>query len=162
MLWSGSIGSIPSGWNLCNGTNGTPNLIDRFVVSAGGTYPVGAVGGSADAIVVHHSHSASASGQTQNHYHGGTTGGMNRNNPHSHSGTLYGERGSSNVIANGGDNLPESNYTTGAADINHEHDFTTLGVSNDHTHNITVNATGSSGTGANMPPYYALAYIMKL
>jgi len=162
MLWSGSIGSIPSGWNLCNGTNGTPNLVNRFVVAAGSDYPVGATGGSVDAIVVRHTHTAQSGGASADHSHSGTTSGMNRSNPHSHSGTLYGERGYSNVIANGGDNLPESNYTTGAADINHEHAFTTGGMSNDHNHAIGINSEGSSGTNANMPPYYALAYIMKL
>ncbi len=47
MLWSGSSASIPSGWALCNGANGTPDLRDRFVVGAGTTYAVGNTGGSA-------------------------------------------------------------------------------------------------------------------
>ena len=47
MLWFGSIGSIPAGWLLCNGSNGTPNLRDKFVVGAGSTYAVGVTGGSA-------------------------------------------------------------------------------------------------------------------
>jgi hypothetical protein len=46
MLWSGSVGSIPSGWALCNGGYGTPNLTDRFILGAGGSYGVGAVGGA--------------------------------------------------------------------------------------------------------------------
>jgi hypothetical protein len=160
LLWSGSIASIPSGWYLCNGTNGTPNLVDRFVVAAGSAYPVGTVGGNADAIVVSHAHAAFSSGQSASHVHGGTTNGMNRNNPHSHTGQLYTEFGSANTVADGGDN-DEGNYTTRPADIDHEHTFTTSGVSNDHTHAITVSPNGSSGTNANMPPYYALAYIMK-
>ena len=45
IMWSGSIGSIPSGYNLCNGQNGTPNLQDSFVVGAGNTYAVGNTGG---------------------------------------------------------------------------------------------------------------------
>lgn len=36
--WSGSIVSIPSGWALCDGNNGTPNLTDKFIVGAGSTY----------------------------------------------------------------------------------------------------------------------------
>jgi len=39
IMWSGAIGSIPSGWALCNGTNGTPDLRERFVVGAGGDNP---------------------------------------------------------------------------------------------------------------------------
>jgi hypothetical protein len=161
MLWSGSIASIPSGWYLCNGTNGTPNLIDRFVVAAGSNYPVGATGGNADAIVVSHSHTASAGGQSVNHSHSGTTSSMNRNNPHSHTGPLNSEFGTTPNIADGGSSFDGQYYTTGSTDINHEHAFTTGGVSADHNHAITVNSTGSSGTNANMPPYYALAYIMK-
>jgi hypothetical protein len=44
-MWSGSIGSIPSGYVLCNGSNGTPDLRDRFVVGAGNSYSVGSNGG---------------------------------------------------------------------------------------------------------------------
>jgi hypothetical protein len=62
VIWSGSSGSIPSGWNLCNGSNGTPDLRDRFVVGAGSTYAVGNTGGTKDAIVVSHSHSVSDPG----------------------------------------------------------------------------------------------------
>jgi microcystin-dependent protein len=47
ILWSGATTSIPTGWSLCNGTNGTPNLQDRFVVGAGSSYAVNATGGSA-------------------------------------------------------------------------------------------------------------------
>ena len=47
ILWSGSEASIPSGWSLCDGTNGTPDLTDKFVVGAGDTYAVNATGGSA-------------------------------------------------------------------------------------------------------------------
>lgn len=54
IIWSGSIVSIPSGYALCDGTNGTPDLRDRFVVGAGSTYAVGASGGSAT-----HAHTAS-------------------------------------------------------------------------------------------------------
>jgi hypothetical protein len=41
ILWSGSIASIPTGWALCNGSNGTPNLMDKFIIGAGNSYNVG-------------------------------------------------------------------------------------------------------------------------
>lgn len=44
-MWSGAISNIPTGWALCDGNNGTPNLTDRFIVGAGDTYSVGATGG---------------------------------------------------------------------------------------------------------------------
>ena len=49
MLWSGAQNAIPSGWVLCNGSNSTPDLRDRFVVGAGNNYSVGANGGSVTA-----------------------------------------------------------------------------------------------------------------
>jgi len=49
MLWSGSSATIPTGWVLCDGTNSTPDLRNRFVVGATSTYAVGATGGSANA-----------------------------------------------------------------------------------------------------------------
>lgn len=64
LLWSGAISAIPSGWVICDGNNGTPNLTDRFVIHAdadgGGTNDVGDTGGA----------------HTMAHTHvGGTTGG---------------------------------------------------------------------------------------
>ena len=45
-MWSGSVSAVPSGWQLCNGQSGTPDLRNRFVVGVGGTYAVGATGGA--------------------------------------------------------------------------------------------------------------------
>lgn len=45
-MWSGDSSNIPSGWALCNGQNGTPDLRNRFVVGAGSSYSIGATGGS--------------------------------------------------------------------------------------------------------------------
>jgi len=46
LIWSGTLSDIPVGWALCDGTNGTPNLTNRFVVGAGASYAVDATGGS--------------------------------------------------------------------------------------------------------------------
>jgi len=46
VMWSGSVEEIPEGWSLCDGTNGTPDLRDRFVVGAGETRQIGVKGGS--------------------------------------------------------------------------------------------------------------------
>jgi hypothetical protein len=147
IMWSGSIASIPSGWFLCDGANGTPNLRDRFVVGAGSTYAVNATGGSADAIVVSHTHTASTS-TAGNHQH------------YTFNGSFY----------TGGD-ISSSTYpawAAGAGDQQYNIKGTSTvadrGLTNtagNHTHAVTVNSTGSSGTNANLPPYYALAYIMK-
>lgn len=59
-LWYGSIVSIPAGWTLCDGSAGTPDLRDRFLVGAGSTYAVNATGGS-----LNHIHSFTSDG----HFH---------------------------------------------------------------------------------------------
>ena len=45
-IWSGAANAIPSGWYLCNGSNGTPDLRNRFIVGAGSGYSVGSTGGA--------------------------------------------------------------------------------------------------------------------
>lgn len=37
-IWAGAIVDIPSGWSLCDGSGGRPDLRDRFVIGAGSTY----------------------------------------------------------------------------------------------------------------------------
>lgn len=41
LYWSGSIDTIPDGWALCDGQNGTPDLRDRFIVGASEDLPIG-------------------------------------------------------------------------------------------------------------------------
>ena len=134
VMWSGSIGSIPSGWLLCNGSSGTPDLRDRFIVGAGSTYAVAATGGSADAIVVTHTHTATVTDPGHTH--------VTNPNP-AYVGSAQG--GHSGGGAQNPDGYP-------ALSIN----SATTGIS------VTNTSTGSSGTNANLPPYYALAYIMKV
>lgn len=55
-MWHGTLASIPSGWDLCDGTSGTPDLRDRFVKGAPAATNPGSTGGS------------------QTHNHGGTSG----------------------------------------------------------------------------------------
>ena len=131
IIWSGSSSAIPSGWYLCNGSNSTPDLRNRFIVGAGSTYGVGATGGSADAITVSHTHSVTDSG----HNHG------------------LQKLGSAQA---GSDN--------GGAPISAATGYSTsrnLSPTENANTGISIQSTGSSGTNANLPPYYALCYIMK-
>jgi hypothetical protein len=61
VMWSGVISAIPAGWFLCDGANGTPNLRDRFIVGAGSSYAVNAIGGNKDASIISHQHTFSGS-----------------------------------------------------------------------------------------------------
>ena len=134
VLWSGSTGTIPVGWVICDGTNSTPDLRNRFVVGAGSTYAVDATGGSKDAVVVSHEHTLSGSTDTEpDHVHTYVIGG--------------------DGFAGG--SVPQrtvNNLATGT---------TNAAGSHSHTLSGTASPTGVSGTNANLPPYYALAYIMK-
>jgi microcystin-dependent protein len=69
IMWSGSIANIPSGWYLCNGSNGTPDLRDRFVICAteddSGTAKTNVTGSltvSGNGTIPSHTHTVSAIG----------------------------------------------------------------------------------------------------
>lgn len=139
-MWSGSIASIPTGWVICNGSSGTPDLRSRFVVGAGGTFAVGDTGGNANAVVVAHTHTMNFNSSTAsaNHTHG---------------------PGSGSTFLNG-DGVEQ---LKGGPDLAFSRTGTTAAAGADHVHavNGTTDSSGGSATNANLPPYYALAYIMK-
>lgn len=146
ILWSGASGSIPSGYYLCDGNNGTPDLRNRFIVGAGDTYSVNQTGGSADAIVVTHTHTATSTSTVTDPGHTHTTlfsqgaGGSEPQNE-------WGD------VSPSGGNDQLTTYRPNGAQSN------TTGVTVATT---TTNANaGTSGTNANLPPYFALCYIMK-
>ena len=137
LLWSGSIASIPTGWVICDGSSGTPDLRNRFVVGAGSTYAVGATGGSANATLVSHSHTASSTSSVSDPGHAHVYFNMSGGN------------GSFNIGSGLGNNTGRTDSTVGA----------TTGIS--VSTSTSISTEGSSATNANLPPYYALAYIMK-
>jgi hypothetical protein len=132
IMWSGAIASIPSGWFLCDGANGTPDLRNRFVVGAGSTYTPGNTGGAdtvtlTTAQIPSHTHTATVSDPGHSHTYNGA--GQQSNG------------GGSILTAFFSPNLTTSTATTGIT--------------------VTNAATGGGGSHENRPPYYALAYIMK-
>lgn len=104
IMWGGTLSTIPGGWQLCDGTNGTPDLRGRFIMSVN-------------------------SGENP-----GSTGG---NSSHNHSGTT----GSSSSQIWIDDNSGGSDY---------------WGAPNGHTHSFSTDSAN------HLPPYYKLAYIMKM
>ena len=133
ILWSGSVATIPTGWVLCNGSNSTPDLRDKFIVGAGNSYAVAATGGSANAITVAHTHTATSTVTDPGHAHT-----YLKNVQPQYTGTGV--------------------YTT---DVWDNQSATTSTASTGISVSTTVASAGSSGTNANLPPYYALCYIMK-
>jgi len=140
-IWSGAIGSIPSGWYLCNGQNGTPDLRDSFILGAGNSYSVGSTGGSKDAIVVSHTHTASSTSTVTDPQHAH----VEQYNGSNSSGT--------------GAGISDTSVSIGATQANISTATASTGIT--VATSTTVNTAGVSGSGANMPPYYALAFIMK-
>ena len=99
-MWGGLIGSIPTGWVLCNGSSGSPDLRDRFIIGAGNTYNIGATGGATTKNLAHthtgpsHTHSFSVtSGSISSPNLIGGTGTSQYSGDHSHA--VAGNTGSS-------------------------------------------------------------------
>lgn len=114
IMWSGSI--IPTGWALCDGQNGTPDLRDRFVLAAHDLNSVGKTGGSTTATLTVSNLPA---------------------HTHNISGVTFTDNGQGGSLFSGG----EDEIKTGTS------------------------ITGSTGEGDPFeitPPYYTLAFIMKL
>ena len=139
IMWSGTIATIPSGWVLCNGSNSTPDLRNRFVIgahtdSAGVAYSTvtgsnTTSGGTKDAVVVSHTHTATVT--DPGHLH-----------------SFVATQQTSGTNLSGGSAAVNPSVTSNTATA-------VTGIS------VTNSTEGSSATNANLPPYYALAFIMK-
>jgi hypothetical protein len=140
VMWSGTIATIPSGWLLCDGTNSTPDLRNRFIIGAnaddGGaaktavTGSATQTGGTKDAIVVSHTHTATVTDPGHTH-------------------TI--DSASNGQLQFGSQNIPQIPVTNSTRTTN----SSTTGIT------VSNSTEGSSGTNQNLPPYYALAFIMK-
>lgn len=135
VMWSGSAASIPAGWSLCDGTNGTPDLRGRFIVGAGGSYAVAATGGAETVTLT--------AAQMPVHSHTGTTSSAGEHT-HAGGGVLAGVF---NEVGTPAENANLINSATGSAGA--------------HTHTFTTNNAGSGEAHENRPPYYALCFIRK-
>jgi hypothetical protein len=157
-MWSGAIAAIPAGWGLCDGTNGTPDLRDKFIIGAASdalavakTNVTGALtqaGGTKDAIVPAHTHTAASTfAGSALAAHGHT---MNET-PHAHG---RGESVGDQIVGAGGlgaklrlnnqSASPTDAATTGIS-VNTASAGTPTG-----TVGTTVNSTGVSATAAHV------------
>jgi hypothetical protein len=137
-LWYGAIGSVPTGWYLCDGSNGTPDLRDRFVIGAGSTYAVASTGGASTKTLTttelpSHTHTATSTDSGHTHTYSGNVTSTT---------FLYSAGGGSPSIG-----IPDK----GGSTVN-------SGTANITT---TIGSTGSGSSFSILNPYYALAYIMK-
>jgi hypothetical protein len=162
VMWGGLVGAIPTGWQLCDGSNSTPDLRGQFIVGAGGTYTTGNTGGTSSVTLTTgnlpaHTHVASLSGSTdQNGSHNHTV--IDPGHSHSLPAVFY--QSSPNGFAGGG-GAGQVTSVTGAASTG-----ISLALSPTHSHNVTLTGNvGSTGSGQSIdtrPPFYALCYIQKM
>ena len=177
IMWSGSESNIPSGWALCDGQNGTPDLRDRFILGAGAAKQPGDTGGSETATLstlnlpAHtHSFSNGQAASSGSHSHSDTFS-ISSAGSHSHQFTVSTRAGVSDDKApvvsefdgvGRGTNSQSYNTTTSG---NHTHSLTgSVSSAGAHTHTVTgtIGSTGSGNAFSILPPYYALCFIMKL
>ena len=134
ILWYGDTSNIPGGWVLCNGSNSTPDLRDRFVIGAGNNFNSGNTGGN-NSITL-----SEANLPSHRHYVvSNSFGGQNRTN--------------SNVSANN-----QVAKGTGAGNLYESYNLASTGGS------ASAGRSSSVGSGTaidNKPLYHALCYIMK-
>jgi microcystin-dependent protein len=173
MMWNGTVNTIPTGWNLCDGSNGTPDLRGLFVVGAGGAYNVAATGGSnsvtlSESQMPVHTHTQQgtfASNTVAAHSHAVSDPG------HRHNfigGNAYGSPGTYYVAYAAG--AGETVVYNAPGSITPSQTGITLGSAGAHAHTVaisgaTTSAGGTSGTTQaheNRPPFYALCYIQKV
>lgn len=151
IMWSGS--TIPTNWALCDGSNGTPDLRDRFVLSSGTTYSINTSGGSSTISVNQMpSHSHNISSSDSGHSHGVTDPG------HYHSTNLRNGYGAdSSSATNDFQPLNGSIFSLVSTDSK------TTGISiNTGYASISSSASNTGGGQPYMPPYYVLAFIMRI
>lgn len=173
VIWSGSLVSIPAGWQLCDGSGGTPNLQDKFIVGSGSTYSSGDSGGAASANL-QHSHTLT-SPTTSSYLHAHTNSATSTDGAHAHGVGTAGQPSGTDrpltptappTVARGviGGGHTHTVSGTTASDGAHSHSVPDTSDSTSHSHTITGlgTANGLSTTQSLLPPYYALAYIMRM
>lgn len=168
LMWSGIIADIPESWALCDGTNGTPDLTDRFIVGAGDTYSELETGGSdtatgigAVAIGGAHTHTLTIADheltipELPEHFH---PNGMcdDSGNMFNH-GSIAASPAAPGEPTRGNDSGTVEGLTgvVGSGD-GHTHAGSTADLGGAHSHDISLDDVTI------LPPYFALCFIMKI
>lgn len=151
-MWAGGVGDIPSGWHLCDGTAGTPDLRNRFIIGAGASYNPGTTGGSAT-IFGSHYHYIGYGNSSQDGYHLGTEG----KNFKSSLPTIP------NAVIKFNDYEGDSGRGWSSIDRDSNDGWNSANGENLVTSLNYANGSDTTGSeGEYLPPYYALCYIMKV
>ena len=144
VMWSGTKANIPSGWHLCDGNNGTPNLLDRFILSVGAATEAGGTGGATT-----YSHSGTAVADHAALTHAGTAVADHTNVAVPATATGAGKVGTSTA------NLATNAHTHTIPTITHS-------VTQPNNHAALTHGVTQPSDHTNVrPPYFLLAFIMK-
>lgn len=135
IIWSGAVDAVPPGWVVCDGTNGTPDLRDRFVLGGGGSRAVGSTGGA-------ETHKLTTS-ETPSHSHRQLTG-MG----------ATGEPKPQSYLINNGTTTDGGTGYMGSGSAYH--------AAGKSPSSVYTQSSGSGAAHSIMPPYYVLCYIMKV
>lgn len=158
VMWSGLVSAIPAGWALCDGSGGTPDLRHNFVLGAAVDGDVGVTGGSKD-----HQHELAggdATAANSNDSAGTPAGIVNGASAGTPAGTIDAHTTVDALLAGSGTTLltgPGTHTFSGSAMGNHSHTFSGSALAN-HTHTLS----GLTDKAEHLPPFYKLAFIMKL
>lgn len=139
VMWSGAVTDIPDGWVLCDGTNGTPNLQDRFILSINAGENPGATGGEHEKML--------SAVNLPSHTHAFTT---NYAGNHSHGTRVENE-----------DDFDRGNSQGGVDNFGGNGRGLESTTDGNHRHSGTTNATGSGAAFDIRPQFFKLAFIMK-
>lgn len=164
-MWSGSIVNIPSGWALCDGINGRPNMINRFIkgIASSSTNPTNTGGGNTVTLTTANipSHTHTQQGTFSLASGSAASAGSHTHNALVHSIATRPGTGTRTFPLNPGpageyDEFPTIDLTPLAGEHTHT-------VSGSTTISGTVTATGN-GTAITIPapPYFEIAFIIKV
>lgn len=158
MMWAGAIGDIPTGWKLCDGNNGTPDLRSKFIVgyndSDSDYNAIGKTGGTKTVTLTE--------GQMPKHSHDASSAG---GHSHTYPDSYYIETGSelngkTKVPGTSQESLPGSYAGSAGTDVNNNAIlYRTRNTSSSPNHTHTISEKGNNEAHENRPPYYTLAFI---
>ncbi|CAF3881669.1 unnamed protein product [Adineta steineri] len=164
LLWSGAAHLVPQGWAVCDGTQGTPDLRDRFVIGSGpnAQFSVGQKGGASSATPTLNIRPTRLTvAQMPEHSHGGLTSIEDTSFMCYNQDLVEGITTSHNNITNRhirSDRSTMINTESNNKTVNchHQHTIEKQGNNEPHSHEVTTDALKI------LPPFHALVYIMKL
>jgi len=170
VMFKGDLNSVPNDWKFCDGSPGTPDLRGKFVLGA--TFSTDKqTGGHSDSQIPTHNHVVANTTESTNHAHTVSFGTITSEPEGKHTHVTY--KCPPDGVKLRSVNVGPNNYNYGEGSPaplgesgKHNHSLT-LGAkvsskSDAHGHTVTVSKTSAQPTNGNFPPYYELAYIIKV